>query len=247
MYEFRATAKRPPCIMADPDHIFVVNGFYAAMRARYTTPGASIYYYTVEWESSELSWADFRSRVLGTTDPERAAAGSMRSEIAKRWESLGLASKPNVGDNGVHGSASPFEGLAERLNWLGATLDNDATGHALLGAGVKRETLLHWTKDPQVDLDGSTTSLFDAFEYLNVPQVLKLAQKLGGDPFEDPPKYTTNQAFMFLKPHANNLSVRALVKTALREHNITVIDEGEIDAATILSRKLIGTRTATEP
>ena len=146
----------------EPEHVYVINGFYAAMRAKYTTPGSSVYYFSVQWDSSELSWADFRAQVLGATDPEAAAAGSMRKEILSRWESLGLASKPNVGDNGVHGSASPFEGLAERLNWLGATLDEDATGHALLEAGVKRDTLLQWTKDPQVDLEGSMTSLFDA-------------------------------------------------------------------------------------
>ena len=40
----------------------------------------------------------------------------------------------------------------------------------------------------QVDLDGSMTSLFDAFEDTSAPQTLKLAQKLGGDPFEDTPK-----------------------------------------------------------
>jgi hypothetical protein len=34
----------------------------------------------------------------------------------------GLKEVPNVGDNGVHASASPFEALAERLNWLGARL-----------------------------------------------------------------------------------------------------------------------------
>ena len=71
--------------------------------------------------------------------------------------------------------------------------------------------------------------------------MLKKAQKLGGDPFEDTPKFKTNQAFMFIKPHANNVAVRALVKTALRENGITVLDEGEIDAVTILSRKLIDT------
>jgi hypothetical protein len=31
---------------------------------------------------------------------------------------LGLQYCPNVGDNGVHASASPFEALAERMNWL---------------------------------------------------------------------------------------------------------------------------------
>ena len=33
-------------------------------------------------------------------------------------------------------------------------LDDDDTGHALLEAGIKRDTLLRWTKDPQVELDG---------------------------------------------------------------------------------------------
>merc|ERR1719421_2706340 len=100
---------------------------------------------------------------------------------------------------------------------------------------------MQWTKDPQVDLDGSMSSLFDAFEDTSAPQMLKLAQKLGGDPFEDTPKFGTNQAFLFIKPHANNHAVRALVKAQLREHNISVVDEGEIDAVTILSRKLIDT------
>jgi hypothetical protein len=104
------------------DHLYVVNGFYAAMRSKYTSPGSSIYYYTVSWDAAGLSWADFRSKVLGATDPETAKGGSVRSEILQRWETLGLPSRPNVGDNGVHASASPFEALAERLNWLGATL-----------------------------------------------------------------------------------------------------------------------------
>ena len=210
-------------------------------RSKYTAPGSSIYYYSVEWDNTELSWADFRAKVLGATDPEQAAKGSMRAEVLQRWEALGLPSKPNVGDNGVHGSASPFEGLCERLNWLGESMELDPTGHALLEAGVKLDTLRAWTKDPQVELEGSMTSIFDAFEDMDIPQVLKLAQKLGGDPFEDPPKFGKNQAFMFIKPHANTLSTRALVKAALREHSISVIDEGEIDAAAILSKKLIDT------
>ena len=93
--------------------------------------------------------------------------------------------------------------------------------------------------DAQVELDGSPTSLFDAFEDLSVPEVLKMAQKLGGDPFEDTPKFATNQAFVFIKPHANNLAVRELLKGQLRDRGLTVAEEGEIDAVTMLSRKLV--------
>lgn len=223
------------------DSIYVINGFYAAMRDKYTEPGSSIYYYVVQWESSVLSWADFRKTVLGATDPATAAPGSMRNEILQRWEALGLAGKPNVGDNGVHGSASPFEGLCERMNWLSSSIDDDDTGHALLEAGVRKDTLADWSKDPQVEMDGEMTSLFDVFEDMSAPDMLKLAQKLGGDPFEETPKFTTNQALIFIKPHANTTAVKALVKTALRDRSISIVSEGQIDSAVISKQKLVDT------
>ena len=55
-----------------------------------------------------------------------------------------------VGDNGVHASASPFEGLAERLNWCGADLATDSFGQALLQSGVPANMIANWTVDPQV-------------------------------------------------------------------------------------------------
>ena len=221
--------------------IYVVNGFYATMQADYVEPGASIYYYSVQWNAASLSWEEFRSSVLGATDPSAARAGSLRRDVLDNWEELGLAERPNIGRNAVHGSASPLEALVERLNWLAASIDEDETAAAIMDAGVKKDTLLAWTKDPQVEWEGASVSLFDAMEDLSVPAMLKKAQKLGGDPFEDTPKFSTNQAFMFIKPHANNLATRALVKTALRDRGITVLEEGEIDAVTILSRKLIDT------
>jgi hypothetical protein len=57
--------------------------------------------------------------VLGSTDPTIAAEGSLRKAIFTHWKKMGLATEPNVGDNGVHASASPFEALCERLNWVG--------------------------------------------------------------------------------------------------------------------------------
>lgn len=56
--------------------------------------------------------------MLGGTDPATAEAGSARRMILEQWKDLGLAEKPNVGDNGVHASASPFEAMAERVNWV---------------------------------------------------------------------------------------------------------------------------------
>jgi len=145
--------------------IYVFNGFFMAMRNKFTAPGLSIYYYVVEWDEKDLSWADFRGEVLGPTDPKEAPAGSLRGVIMKNWKSLGLDYEPNVGDNGMHASASPFEGLAERNNWLSEPLARIPFGKALLDAGIPEKWIKDGINDPQVDLGtGKMGSLFDAVE-----------------------------------------------------------------------------------
>ena len=61
---------------AEEPSIFVINGFYMAMREKFTKPGTSIYYYLVEWDPAKLSWEDFRGKVLGATDPATAVSES---------------------------------------------------------------------------------------------------------------------------------------------------------------------------
>merc|ERR1712038_1701731 len=86
---------------------------------------------------------------------------------------LGLTSEPNKGDNGVHASASPFEGLAEKTNWLGASIAEDKFGKALLNAGLSEETIKEWSVDPRVELpEGGKGSVFDALEDMDVDQCL---------------------------------------------------------------------------
>jgi nucleoside diphosphate kinase len=112
----------------DGKRAYIFNGFFMDMRAGYVAPGKSIYYYVVTWDSKKLSWKDFREKVCGATDPEVADKGSVRGQIFAKWEELKLAKKPNVGDNSLHASASPFEGISERVNWLGFKMDKDVFG-----------------------------------------------------------------------------------------------------------------------
>ena len=142
------------------DAIYVMNGFYMAMRAKFITPGSSIYYFNVEWRSKDLSFADFRSQVLGSTDPALSPSESIRGTIWRTWEELGLSHCPNTADNGVHASASPFEALSERLNWRKGTAASDAFGRRLLLLGMKESTIMALCQDPVVN--GS--SVFDALE-----------------------------------------------------------------------------------
>ena len=68
-------------------------------------------------------------KVLGGTDPIEAADKSLRRHIYENWEALGLPAQPDVGDNGVHASASPFEAMAERHNWVKAASDSNTNSN----------------------------------------------------------------------------------------------------------------------
>ena len=118
--------------------------------------------------------------MLGPTDPKDAPADSLRGIIAANWKELGLAAPCNGGDNAVHASASPFEGLAERTNWLAGSIADDPFGSALLDAGVPEATIKKWSSDPQVKYDEATAaatgkpkgSIFDALEDLDYDECL---------------------------------------------------------------------------
>jgi hypothetical protein len=154
--------------------IYVINGFYMAMRAKFVTPGSSIYYFNVEWKSCDLSFADFRGKVLGCTDPQLSPPDSIRGHIFNNWQALGLSSVPNTGDNGVHASASPFEGLAERSNWLKHDMKSDHFGKKLTKVGIPVTTLGKWSKDPSV----GGASVFDTLEEMNCDECLVKAMQL---------------------------------------------------------------------
>lgn len=68
-----------------------------------------------------------------------------------------------------------MEGLFERMNWLNAELEDDEFGRLLLLNGMKKETILEWSKDPQVTFDDKKGSLFDAFEDMNMSDCIAKA------------------------------------------------------------------------
>lgn len=158
---------------------YVFNGFFMSMRSKFTAPG--LYYFTVEFDPATLSWEAFRGQVLGPTDPAEAPADSMRGLILADWKNLGLAAEPNVGDNGVHASASPFEGFAERNNWLEVKLEDDAFGRAMKEGGIPEEWIKAGTVDPQVPgakEGGAKGSLFDAVEDMDAQDCLNKLKEL---------------------------------------------------------------------
>eukprot|EP01001_Neometanema_parovale_P007210 NODE_3527_length_1204_cov_112.411656_g3347_i0.p1 GENE.NODE_3527_length_1204_cov_112.411656_g3347_i0~~NODE_3527_length_1204_cov_112.411656_g3347_i0.p1 ORF type:complete len:339 (-),score=110.12 NODE_3527_length_1204_cov_112.411656_g3347_i0:121-1137(-) len=221
-----------------PSEIYVINGFYMSMREKYTKPPAEIHYFNTEWDTKNLSWEDFRGKVLGATDPATADKNSLRRQVLDKWQELGLKSQPNVGDNGVHASASPFEAMAERMNWLGADINSDAFAKAMQAGGIPVGTIQDWTKDPQVLFEGKKQSLFDLLEDMNSDACLKKAIKIAGAK-GSAPKYTKNEAFVFVKPHAVTEQVKDLVRGGLQKKGVRVLGEGTLDAKTIADKLLI--------
>jgi len=167
----------------DIDGLYVFNGFFMSMRAKFTGD-AKIYYYKTEYDSDKLKWADFRGKVLGPTDPAEAPADSIRGQVAAKWQSLGLAAPCNVGDNGVHASASPFEALAEFNNWLETGPSSEAFGRRMIAAGISKETIKLWGQDPQVKYmkDGkeSKGSLWDLVEDMDSTECLDTLVMVNG-------------------------------------------------------------------
>jgi hypothetical protein len=149
--------------------MYVFNAFFMDMRAKFVGKDKEIRCYVVEWDPAELSWSSFRNSVLGSTDPTTAPKGSIRRAILDEYDLLGLSTKPNTGDNGVHASASPFEGLAEKMNWLNLDItDDNGFGKALLDAGMSVERIRDWAKDPQIQISQSGLgSVFDSLEDLD--------------------------------------------------------------------------------
>jgi len=157
---------------------YILNAFFLSMKSQYTKPNTSITVYEVEWDSADLSWADFRAKFIGCTDPSVAVKGSVRNLLFRGWKTFGLVGRPDKGENGVHASASPLEGMSERCNWLGRSLDDDTLAKELKKVGIKRKELVEWCRDPRVtigvDEDGTVREggLFDAVENLDMADCL---------------------------------------------------------------------------
>ena len=170
--------------IGNDEPLYVINGFYMAMREKYVA-GDGIYFYVVGFDSTAISWAKFRGEIIGATDPTAAPEGSIRGKMLANWEGeegLDLDSAPNVGDNGVHASAGPIEGLKERTVWLGYGVTDDPFGeHLIAWTGGKLATVEPWLDDAIVsekknyELEGK---IFDLTEDKDTPWAVQFCNNL---------------------------------------------------------------------
>ena len=158
---------------------YCINGFYPGQREVFTAPEAEVVLFEASFDPEKLDWESFRSTVIGATDPSKAKDGSLRAQILKDWQTLGLSAKPEMSRNGVHASAGPVEGLRERMVWLGLDPHSDPLARELNRLGLDPAMLDRLLENCTVELaqkDGESRKgpVFDLTEDINTSEAAAL-------------------------------------------------------------------------
>lgn len=144
--------------------LLVINGFYPAMKERFTAPGLKIRWYDTEFDPDTCAWKAFRQELIGSTRPDQAKPGSLRAELLARYAELGMHAPPTMTNNGVHASAGPIEGLRERMVWLGVDPASSRFGRELLSRGISSSQLERLLENAPADFGGTRGPVFDITE-----------------------------------------------------------------------------------
>mmetsp|Transcript_28479 Transcript_28479/g.42246 ORF Transcript_28479/g.42246 Transcript_28479/m.42246 type:complete len:446 (+) Transcript_28479:86-1423(+) len=134
------------------DNVYVMNGFFMTMREEYVEAGASTHAYVIQWNADTLSWKDFINKAIGAADPFKALPDSLRKIIFEKYQMLGMSTQPSLANDCIHASASPLEGLAERIHWCSKKVHQDEYGRILLGKGIPEGKILDWCDNVFVSL-----------------------------------------------------------------------------------------------
>jgi hypothetical protein len=142
----------------------LLNPFHPYQLVPFTTPGNGII--VIEGRSA-TSWHDLRARLTGATNPAKAPPGSIRHALLTEKHRLGLA-EVDQGNNGVHLSAGPLEGMVELRRFFGepekqaaVAFSDTAFGRRLAAAGLDAG---HLSANPTLVYEGEGVSAFDLTE-----------------------------------------------------------------------------------
>lgn len=144
--------------------LILINGFYPAMKERFTAPGLKIRWYDTRFDPDHLGWREFRQELIGATKPDQAQAGSLRAELLARYNELGMSAAPTMTNNGVHASAGPIEGLRERMVWLKVGPETSELGRTILTDGFSPRELERLLENAPARFNGEEGPVFDITE-----------------------------------------------------------------------------------
>jgi hypothetical protein len=171
----------PGTYVGKVEDVFVINGFYADMVSSWKDKDAKVLFYLVTWKEEDLSWADFRGKIIGSTDPEKADPKSIRGVLLKEFEStFHLTVKPTTTLNGVHASAGPIEGARECGIW--GKMDGKhvfSLEKAARSTGVSSAVWKNAMDNCKIELkDGKKGLIFDVTEGFSAKQAVEVLKEL---------------------------------------------------------------------
>jgi hypothetical protein len=164
-----------------PNWSYLINGFHPRQLNHFTEKGKSI---VVMALSGDLSWEHARNFFIGSTDPMKAEAGSLRRELLDRKGILGLA-EISQSFNGIHLSAGPVEALCELKRFISDFSDANFIRHIeSFSFGMKLSKVFDSKRfeaiiaNTNIVFNGKRQSIFDLTENCNSTQAISLLQEV---------------------------------------------------------------------
>lgn len=126
------------CSCHDEEPLYVVNGFYPALRKPYADPkGPGVMTFLLDFDQN---WQDFNEIIIGDEQPAGALEESIRGFLWDRRDSLGI--RIDWFDNIIHASRSPLEALCDKLVWCPKDLyQNDPLFQAATKQGISEDQI----------------------------------------------------------------------------------------------------------
>jgi hypothetical protein len=160
-------------VTVDGQPVVVLNGFHPRQLSFFTADDALCVFLH---GSSATAWESLRNDMIGTTDPAKADAGSIRGTLYADPGAFGLT-VVSSNFNGVHMSAGPLEGLAELTRFFGGTYGDWTFASALGSAGVTPDGVAALADNPTLEAGGQRGSAFDLTEAMDAgPAAALLAE-----------------------------------------------------------------------
>jgi hypothetical protein len=152
------------------DQNIVLNGFHPHQLEHFNAANRSIIVMALRCETA---WTALRDMMIGDTDPARAERGSLRQVFAQRQEDLNIP-LVNKGQNGVHLSAGPLEGMVEVMRFFSENADgkelittDTSFGRRLHASGFSEVEIDRLASNQVLEMGGRTTSAFDLTEKMD--------------------------------------------------------------------------------
>jgi hypothetical protein len=152
--------------------VYILNGFNPFQLSFFTDPGRYLIVFSLY---TETDWSVLRNRMIGTTNPYNADTESLRAEILRIKDRIGVEINP--GQNGVHLSAGPVEALAEIIRFCsvlpaGKLAPGEVyTGARLLQKGFTGNALRRCMANELIQFEGEGQYIFDITEEKNLRDI----------------------------------------------------------------------------